>query len=146
MPLDDAGHEVVGHRRPVGRRLGIPGEQDAEDLFLGELDGELVDRALVHVTAKIAGCPLAIRTHAPIEPLLQRQMDMKVDRADQVLRGQWLCFFERDAIAHGDRSAVYHASDHATPANEFVLQSHADFIHAKAWFADFHDLEHRTVA
>src|SRR5256886_11887445 len=84
VAFDDGGNEVIGHRRPVGRRLGIPGEQDAEDLFLGELDGELVDRALVHVTVKIAGCPLAIRTHAAIEPLLQGQMDMKVDRADQV--------------------------------------------------------------
>src|SRR5213082_2813443 len=60
VAFDDGGNEVIGHRRPVGRRLGIPGEQDAEDLFLGELDGELVDRALVHVTAKIAGCPLAV--------------------------------------------------------------------------------------
>src|SRR5205823_10211447 len=84
VAFDDGGNEVIGHRRPVGRRLGIPGEQDAEDLFLGELDGELVDRSLVHVTAKIAGCPLTVRTHAAIEPFLQGQMDMKVDRADQV--------------------------------------------------------------
>src|SRR5207244_803448 len=83
VTLDDAGNEVVGHRWAVGRRLGIPGKQDAEDLFLGELDSELVDCALVHVTPEIAGGPVAVRAHAPIQPLLERQMNMQVDRADQ---------------------------------------------------------------
>src|SRR5207237_7947475 len=41
VALDDAGNEVVGHRCAVGRRLGIPREQDAEDLLWGELDSEL---------------------------------------------------------------------------------------------------------
>src|SRR5207302_5198589 len=74
VTLDDAGNEVVGHRWAVGRRLGIPGEQDAEDLFLGELDSELAACALVHVTPEIAGGPVAVRAHAPIQPLLERQM------------------------------------------------------------------------
>ena len=68
------------------RCLRVPGEQDAENLFLGELDRELVDRPLVHLAAEVAGRPLAVGAHAAIEPLLERQMDVQIDRADQAMR------------------------------------------------------------
>src|SRR2546430_13643277 len=86
MTLDDRRHNVIRERRPVRPRFRIPGEQDAEELLLGELDGELVDTALVHLAAKVPGRPLAVGTHAAIEPFLQRQMDVQVDRADQATR------------------------------------------------------------
>src|SRR5919201_2802652 len=60
------------------------------------------------------------------------------------LRGQRLCFFERDRVADVDRFAQDHASDHASPADEFVFQPHPDLIHAKARLADVRDLEHRA--
>src|SRR5207249_4566061 len=62
------------------------------------------------------------------------------------LRSERFCFFERYGIAHGDRAAVYDASDHATPAHKLVFQAQADLIHAEARFADLRNLEHRTVA
>src|ERR1700694_3488474 len=86
MAFDNPAHEVVGERRPTGRRLRIPGEQDPEDFLLGTLDSELVDAPLVHLAAEVAGRRLAGGTHAGVEPFLQREMDMQVDGADQATR------------------------------------------------------------
>src|SRR6202043_3990807 len=86
VPFDDRANKIVCERRPVGRGLGVPGEQNSKDLFLGEFDGELVDTALVDLGTEIARCALPVRTHAAIKPFAQRQMDMQVDRANQVRR------------------------------------------------------------
>ena len=76
MSLDDRANEVIPERRPVSRGLGIPGEQNPKDLLLGKLHGELVDAALVDLSAKIFCRSLAIGTHAAIEPFLEGQMNM----------------------------------------------------------------------
>src|SRR5260370_42494202 len=76
MPLDDRANKVVCEWRAVRRCLGIPGEQNAKNLLLGKFDGELVDAALADLSAKIFRRALAVRTHAAIEPFLERQMDV----------------------------------------------------------------------
>ena len=86
MPLDNGGDEIVGEWRPVGRGLRIPGEQDAEDLLLGEVHCQFIGGPLVHLAAEVAGRPLPIRAHAAIEPLLEGQVDVQVDGADQAMR------------------------------------------------------------
>ena len=60
----------------MGRGLGVPGEQNSKDLFLGEFDSELVDTALVDLRTKILRGALPVRTHAAIKPFAQRQMNM----------------------------------------------------------------------
>src|SRR6266576_595305 len=84
MAFDDGTDEVVGERWPGGCRLRIPGEQDPKELLLGKIDSELVDAALVHLAAEVACRRLAVRTHAAIQPFLQRQMDVQVDGPDHI--------------------------------------------------------------
>src|SRR5207244_1929097 len=77
MAFDDGADEVIGQRRPGGGRLRIPGEQDPEKLLLRKIDSELVDAALVDLAAEVAGSPLAVGTHAPVQQFLQRQMNLQ---------------------------------------------------------------------
>ncbi len=84
MAFDDGADEVIGERRPAGGRLRIPGEQDPEELLLGKIDSELVDAALVDLAAEVAGSPLAVGTHAAVQPFLQRQMNVQVDGPDHI--------------------------------------------------------------
>src|SRR5713101_3986483 len=95
VTLDECRDDVVRERRAVGRRLGIPREQNPKHLLLGKLDGELVDAALVDLSTKIARDAFTIWTHAAIEPFLQRQMDMQVDGADQAMRPAFLLLRSR---------------------------------------------------
>src|ERR1700730_7222732 len=61
------------------------------------------------------------------------------------LGGQCFCFFDGDQIADHDGPAVDDTGDHATPADEFSFQTDSYLVHAKAWFADIRDLEHRGL-
>src|SRR5256886_13702468 len=70
MPLDDRANEFIPERWAVRRGLGIPGEQNPKDLLLGKLHGELVDAALMDLSAKIFCRALAVGTHTAIEPFL----------------------------------------------------------------------------
>jgi hypothetical protein len=67
-------------------RFGVPGQQDGKDLLLGKLDGELVDRAFLDLAPEIASGGLAVGAHAAVEPLLEREVDVQVDGADQVTK------------------------------------------------------------
>src|SRR5438067_13162631 len=86
MPSDDCRHHFVGEGRPVCGGLRIPGEENAEDLFLRKLNSELVHRSLVHLASKVASCRLSVRAHAALQPLLNWQMDVQVDGPDQAMR------------------------------------------------------------
>src|SRR5919201_2533050 len=60
--------------------------------------------------------------------------------------GEWLRFFDADRIAEPYGPALDDAGDHAAPADQLLLQSQPDLVHAEARLADLGDLEQRSVA
>src|SRR2546421_5945974 len=57
------------------------------------------------------------------------------------LGGERFGCFDGDRIADIDRATLDYPRDHAAAADQLILESHPDFIHAEAWLADLGDLK-----
>src|SRR5712691_4156262 len=69
------GHQLVGHARAAGRGLGVPGEQDRDDIDRLVVASQLLEGAPDHLGVEISFGGLDVSTHGNVEPLRRRQVD-----------------------------------------------------------------------